>query len=74
MKVNVPHGTQYMVIFLNKKHKMLGIRMLHKNEYLLVSGFSRRIENQNILNQETGMVGFFRPKKKGRFLHLPFRC
>ena len=48
MKVNVPHGTQYMVIFLNKKHKILGSGGLAHNEYLLVSGFSRRIENQNI--------------------------
>jgi hypothetical protein len=48
MKVNVPHGTQYIVVFLKGKHKMLGFRMLHKNEYLLVSGFSRRRKNTNI--------------------------
>lgn len=74
MKVNVPHGTQYMVIFLNEKHKILGSGGLAHNEYLLVSGFSRRIENQNILNQDDWDGKFFQTKKKGRFLHLPFRC
>ena len=53
MKVNVPHRTQYIVVFLNGKHKMLWIRMLHKNEYLLVSGFSRRTKNTNIFKSGT---------------------
>lgn len=57
MKVNVPHRTQYIVVFLKGKHKMLGIRMLHKNEYLLVSGFSRRRKNTNILEQ-THMIAW----------------
>jgi len=30
MKVNVPHRTQYIVVFLKGKHKMLGIRAANK--------------------------------------------